>query len=76
MNLKELFAILKKTASDWMEDKTPTLGRTRLLHRFLARSAITHSHCHRRVGGREAAQGQIFDQLRGLPLRSYAVTNE
>jgi membrane protein len=45
--------------------------RTRLLYRFLARSVVDYSHCHRRVGfwaffGREAAEGQIFDQLQGL----------
>jgi membrane protein len=26
MNPKEIFAILKETASDWMEDQAPTLG--------------------------------------------------
>ena len=26
MNLKKLFAILKKAASDWIDDQAPTLG--------------------------------------------------
>jgi hypothetical protein len=51
MNPKEIFPILKKAGSDWMEDQAPTLGAAlAYIHRFFARSALNYSYCHRRIG--------------------------
>ena len=68
MNPKEIFAILKKTASDWMEDQAPTLGAALAYYTVfsLAPLLIIAIAIAGLVFGREAAQGQIFDQLRGL----------
>jgi membrane protein len=68
MNPKEIFAILKKTASDWMEDQAPTLGAALAYYTVfsLAPLLIIAIAIAGLVFGQEAAQGQIFDQLRGL----------
>ena len=68
MNPKEIFAILKKTASDWMEDQARTLGAALAYYTVfsLAPLLIIAIAIAGLFFGREAAQGQIFDQLRGL----------
>lgn len=68
MNPKELFAILKETASDWMEDQAPTLGAALAYYTVfsLAPLLIIAIAIAGLVFGQEAARGQIFDQLRGL----------
>ena len=68
MNPKEIFPILKKAGSDWMEDQAPTLGAALAYYTVFSLAplliiAITIAGL---VFGQEAAQGQIFDQLRGL----------
>ena len=68
MNPKEIFDILKKTASDWMEHQAPTLGAALAYYTVfsLAPLLIIAIAIAGLVLGQEAAQGQIFDQLRGL----------
>jgi membrane protein len=68
MKPKEIFAILKEAASDWMEDQAPTLGAALAYYTVfsLAPLLIIAIAIAGLVFGREAAQGQIFDQLRGL----------
>ena len=68
MNPKEIFDILKKTASDWMEHQAPTLGAALTIYTVLSLSSllIIAIAIAGLVLGQEAAQGQIFDQLRGL----------
>jgi membrane protein len=68
MNLKDTFAILKKTASDWMEDQAPTLGAALAYYTVfsLAPLLIISIAIAGLIFGQEAAQGQIFEQLRGL----------
>jgi hypothetical protein len=68
MNSKEIFAILKEAGSDWMEDQAPTLGAALAYYTVfsLAPLLIIAIAIAGLVFGPEAAQGQIFDQLRGL----------
>jgi membrane protein len=68
MNPKEILSILKKTASDWMEDQAPTLGAALAYYTVfsLAPLLIIAIAIAGLVLGQEAAQGQIFEQLRGL----------
>ena len=68
MNLKESFAILKQSASEWMEDQSPTLGAALAYYTVfsLAPLLIIAIAIAGLVFGPEAAQGQIFEQLRGL----------
>ena len=68
MKLKEGFAILKQAASDWLEDDAPTLGAALAYYTVfsLAPLLIIAIAIAAFVLGQEAAQGQIFDQLRGL----------
>jgi membrane protein len=68
MNSKEIFAILKETGSDWMEDQAPTLGAALAYYTVfsLAPLLIIAIAIAGLVFGPEAAQGQIFEQLRGL----------
>jgi membrane protein len=68
MNGNEILALLKKTASDWMEDQAPTLGAALAYYTVfsLAPLLIIAIAIAGLVFGREAAQGQIFDQLKGL----------
>jgi membrane protein len=71
MKPTEIFAILKEAASDWMEDQAPTLGAALAYYTVfsLAPLLIIAIAIAGLVFGREAAQGQIFDQLRGLLAR-------
>jgi membrane protein len=68
MNPKEIFAILKQAGSDWMDDQAPTLGAALAYYTVfsLAPLLIIAIAIAGLVFGHEAAQGQIFDQLRGL----------
>ena len=68
MNPKEIFPILKKAGSEWMEDQAPTLGAALAYYTVfsLAPLLIIAIAIAGLVFGQEAAQGQIFDQLRGL----------
>ena len=68
MNPKEIFAILKKTASDWIEDQAPSLGAALAYYTVfsLAPLLIIAIGIAGLVFGQEAAQGQIFEQLRGV----------
>ena len=68
MNSGEIFSILKKTASDWLEDQAPTLGAALAYYTVfsLAPLLIIAIAIAGLVLGQEAAQGQIFNQLRGL----------
>jgi membrane protein len=68
MNPKEIFPILKKAGSDWMEDQAPTLGAALAYYTVfsLAPLLIIAIAIVGLVFGQEAAQGQIFEQLRGL----------
>ena len=68
MNPKEIFPILKTAGSEWMEDQAPTLGAALAYYTVfsLAPLLIIAIAIAGLVFGQEAAQGQIFDQLRGL----------
>ena len=68
MNFEQIFAILKTTASDWMEDQAPTLGAALAYYTVfsLAPLLLISIGIAGLVFGGEAAQGQIFDQLRNL----------
>ncbi len=68
MHSKEIFGILKKAASEWMEDQAPTLGAALAYYTVfsLAPLLIIIIGVAGLVFGPEAAQGQIFEQLRGL----------
>jgi membrane protein len=68
MNPREIFPILKKAGSDWMEDQAPTLGAALAYYTVfsLAPLLIIAIAIVGLVFGQEAAQGQIFEQLRGL----------
>ena len=68
MNLKEIFGILKKAALDFMEDQAPTLGAALAYYTVfsMAPLLIIVIAIAGLFFGQEAAQGQIFDQLRGL----------
>ncbi len=68
MSVKEAISILKETFSEWMEDQAPTLGAALAYYTVfsLAPVLIIAISIAGLVFGKEAAQGQIFDQLRGL----------
>ena len=68
MNPKEILPILKKAGSDWMEDQASTLGAALAYYTVfsLAPLLIIAIAIAGLVFGQEAAQGQIFEQLRGL----------
>ena len=68
MNPQEIFTILKKTGSDWIEDQAPSLGAALAYYTVfsLAPLLIIAIAIAGLVFGQEAAQGQIFEQLRGL----------
>ena len=68
MNPKEIFSILQKTASDWMEDQAPSLGAALAYYTVfsLAPLLIIAIAIAGLVFGQEAAQGQIFEQLQAL----------
>jgi membrane protein len=68
MSLKETIDVLKQTFSEWMEDQAPTLGAALAYYTVfsLAPLLIISISIAGLVFSKEAAQGQIFDQLRGL----------
>ena len=66
MNPKKILPILKETASEWMEDQAQSLGAALLLYRFLLAPLLLIAIAIAGFFLAEAAQGQIFDQLRGL----------
>jgi membrane protein len=68
MSPKEAIYVLKQAAWEWMEDQAPTLGAALAYYTVfsLAPLLIISISIAGLVFGREAAQGQIFDQLRGL----------
>lgn len=68
MSLKETISVLKQTFSEWIEDQAPTLGAALAYYTVfsLAPLLIIAISIAGLVFGKEAAQGQIFDQLRGL----------
>jgi membrane protein len=65
MNLKEAFSILKQTFYEWMDDQAPTLGAALAYYTVFSLAMISISIAGLAFGG-EAAEGQVFDQLRGL----------
>jgi membrane protein len=68
MNPKEAFSLLKTTLFEWLDDQAPTLGAALAYYTVfsLAPLLIITIGIAGLVFGAEAAQGQIFDQLRGL----------
>ena len=68
MSPKEILPILKETASEWMEDQAQSLGAALAYYTVfsLAPLLLIAIAIAGFFFGREAAQGQIFDQLRGL----------
>ena len=68
MNSKEIFTLLKEAGADWIEDRAPTLGAALAYYTVfsLAPLLIIAIAIAGLVFGSEAAQGQIFEQLRGL----------
>jgi membrane protein len=68
MNPKEAFSLLKATLFEWLDDQAPTLGAALAYYTVfsLAPLLIITIGIAGLVFGAEAAQGQIFDQLRGL----------
>ena len=68
MHSKEIFGILKEAGSEWIEDHAPTLGAALAYYTVfsLAPLLIIIIGVAGLVFGPEAAQGQIFEQLRGL----------
>ena len=66
--VRETVEILKKAAWDWMEDQAPTLGAALAFYTVfsLAPLFVITIAIAGLVLGQEAAQGQIFDQLRIL----------
>ena len=68
MKAKETFSLLKTTVFEWLDDQAPTLGAALAYYTVfsLAPLLIITIAIAGLVFGAEAAQGQIFDQLRGL----------
>jgi membrane protein len=68
MKLNEFLPVLKQAAFEWSEDQAPALGAALAYYSVfsLAPLLIISIAIAGLVFGREAAQGQIFDQLRGL----------
>jgi membrane protein len=68
MKANETFSLLKATVSEWLDDQAPTLGAALAYYTVfsLAPLLIITIGIAGLVFGAEAAQGQIFDQLRGL----------
>ena len=63
-----MFSLLKQTASEWMEDDAPTLGAALAYYTVFSLAPLM-TIAIAIAGfffGKEAAQGQIFDELRGL----------
>ncbi|HEY5812253.1 MAG TPA: YihY/virulence factor BrkB family protein, partial [Terrimicrobiaceae bacterium] len=68
MNFQEIFVIGKQAAAEWLEDEAPTLGAALAYYTVfsLAPLLIISISIAGAVLGQEAAQGQIFDQVRSL----------
>ena len=68
MKPKEAFSLLKTTVFEWLDDQAPMLGAALAYYTVfsLAPLLIISIAIAGLVFGGEAAQGQIFDQLRGL----------
>jgi len=68
INRKGLFAVLQQTVSEWITDKAPMLGAALAYYTVfsLAPLLVISIAMAGLILGQEAAQGQIFDQLRGL----------
>ena len=63
-----MLSLLKQTASEWMEDDAPTLGAALAYYTVFSLAPLM-TIAIAIAGfffGKEAAQGQIFDELRGL----------
>jgi membrane protein len=63
-----MLSLLKKTASEWMEDDAPTLGAALAYYTVFSLAPLL-TIAIAIAGfffGKEAGQGQIFDELRGL----------
>jgi membrane protein len=63
-----MLSLLKKTASEWMEDDAPSLGAALAYYTVFSLAPLM-TIAIAIAGfffGKEAAQGQIFDELRGL----------
>jgi membrane protein len=68
MNAQEAFSLLKTTVFEWLDDQAPMLGAALAYYTVfsLAPLLIITIAMAGLIFGAEAAQGQIFDQLRGL----------
>ena len=68
MKFNEAISILKRTFWEWLEDQAPTLGAALAYYTVfsLAPLLIIVISIAGLVLGKEAAQGQIFQELRGL----------
>jgi membrane protein len=68
MKFNEAISILKQTFWEWLEDQAPTLGAALAYYTVfsLAPLLIIAISIAGLVLGKEAAQGQIFQELRGL----------
>ena len=68
MKINEAISILKQTFWEWLEDQAPTLGAALAYYTVfsLAPLLIIAISIAGLVLGKEAAQGQIFQELRGL----------
>jgi membrane protein len=68
MKFNEAVSILKQTFWEWLEDQAPTLGAALAYYTVfsLAPLLIIAISIAGLVLGKEAAQGQIFEELRGL----------
>jgi membrane protein len=63
-----MLPLLKQTASEWMEDDAPSLGAALAYYTVFSLAPLL-TIAIAIAGfffGQEAAQGQIFDELRGL----------
>ena len=63
-----MLSLLKQTASEWMEDDAPTLGAALAYYTVFSLAPLM-TIAIAIAGfffGKEAAQGQIFDELRVL----------
>jgi membrane protein len=66
--MKDAFDLLKQAAWDWFDDSAPTLGAAVAYYTVfsLAPLFVIAVFIAGLVFGQEAAQGQIFEQLRAL----------
>ena len=63
-----MLSLFKQTASEWMEDDAPSLGAALAYYTVFSLAPLM-TIAIAIAGfffGKEAAQGQIFDELRGL----------